>query len=110
MNLLIVNNSYSPCNYSELQYYGTIQYINSTDLSQVDLNELLHNKTAVLLTGGPQHIPYIEEYPELAYELQLIDIIVKRNIKLIGICLGFQLINYYFGNTIVKSDNIHDAR
>jgi anthranilate/para-aminobenzoate synthase component II len=102
MKLLIVNNSNTICNYSKLEWYGTIQYINYKELPNTNIELLLSNINAILITGGSQHIPNIENYPELQFELKLIDIAIKKSIKIIGICLGFQLINYYFGNKVIK--------
>ncbi|NBT47632.1 MAG: hypothetical protein EBT07_07395 [Actinobacteria bacterium] len=102
MNLLIVNNSTFRRDYSEFQSFGRIECIYCKDLSGADFDALLNEKHAVIFTGGPQHIPRIDEYPELRHELRLLDVAIQRNLKIIGICLGFQLINYYFGNTIVE--------
>ena len=101
MNVLIVNNSYHSREYAEFQHLGNVHQIDCKELQNANLESLLSDIRVVFLTGGPQHIPSIQEYPELEYELQLIDIVVQRRIQLIGICLGFQLIHLYFGNPTV---------
>jgi GMP synthase-like glutamine amidotransferase len=102
MHVLIVNNSYTPADYSALEVYGTVSYVQCKDLCTADFGVLLEGKTALLLTGGPQHVYELEKYPELYHELFLLDAAVKRQIKVIGICLGFQIINHYFGNKVVR--------
>jgi anthranilate/para-aminobenzoate synthase component II len=100
MHLLIVNNSKAEYDYSILEKYGTVSYIHCNDLIKTNFDSLLHNKTAVLLTGGNQHIPDLDKYEELHVELAFLTAAIERRLLIIGICLGFQLINHYFGNRI----------
>lgn len=80
--------------------YKFLHYSKLLELKQSDLELLLDDAEGLLILGGPQHIPEIEKYPELFIELQLLEIAIRKRIFIMGICLGFQLINYYFGNTV----------
>jgi anthranilate/para-aminobenzoate synthase component II len=102
MHLLIVNNSDSEVDYSPLEVYGVVTYISHTDLANADFDKLLADKTALLFTGGRQHVYEMEKYPEIYHELFLTEAAIQRGIKIIGICLGFQIINHYFGNKVVR--------
>lgn len=80
-------------------------YIKCLDLlpkSNTELAALLDGVSTMILSGGPQHVPQINEHPELKKEIQLIFLAAQRNITVIGICLGFQLINCAFGNPVVQ--------
>ena len=65
-----------------------------------ELDKLLEGYDGLVLSGGPQHLPYFDNYPELLKEIYLINFAIKRNLIILGICLGFQLINHYFGNVV----------
>ena len=100
MHLLIVNNADTDLDYSALEIYGTVSYVSHSDLANADFDTLLADKTALLFTGGPQHMYEMEKYPELYHELFLLNLAIRRRLKVLGICLGFQLINHYFGNKV----------
>lgn len=38
-------------------------------------------------------------------ELKLLNLSIKKNKKIIGICKGFQLINKFFGGTVIRTKN-----
>lgn len=80
-----------------------LTYIKCVDLLQktnTDLSTLLDGVSTLILTGGPQHVYKIHDHPELKREIQLIFLAAQRDITVIGICLGFQLINCAFGNPV----------
>jgi GMP synthase-like glutamine amidotransferase len=81
-----------------------LTYIKCVDLlpkTNTELAALLDGVSTLVLTGGPQHVPDINNHPELKREIQLIFLAAQRDITVIGICLGFQLINCAFGNPVV---------
>lgn len=102
---------------------GDPAYIKCMDLlpkTNTELAALLDGVSTLVLTGGPQHVPAINEHPdnssiagvdgtsssgrghpELKREIQLIFLAAQRDITVIGICLGFQLINCAFGNPVI---------
>jgi gamma-glutamyl-gamma-aminobutyrate hydrolase PuuD len=98
-------------------------YIYCMDLlykTNTELATLLDGVSTLLISGGPQHIPDMADYPEpssttgcygssrfaigaeLKKEIQLIFLATQRGITVIGICLGFQLINCAFGNPVLR--------
>ena len=86
-------------------------YIKCVDLllkTNTELAAILDGVSTLVLSGGPQHIPDISSndferrHPDLKCEIQLIFLAAQRSITVIGICLGFQLINYAFGNPVVS--------
>lgn len=100
MNILILNNGDKPCDYSELDIYGNIKYFSYSELQTISVEVLLETVDVLIITGGKQHV--YENPPELQYELFLIEFAIQRKITIIGICLGFQIINHYFGNKVVR--------
>lgn len=103
--LIIINNNHN----KNIDFIdGNKKFIYCNDLfNYSDLHILLNNIDLMVITGGMQHIYEIDKYPELLLEMKLIDICIEKNIKIIGICLGFQLINHYFGNKIIKLDKLY---
>jgi GMP synthase-like glutamine amidotransferase len=72
------------------------------DKTNAELYALLNGVGVLVISGGPQHVPDIATYPELTKEIQLLFCAAQRGILVIGICLGFQLINCAFGNPVVR--------
>jgi GMP synthase-like glutamine amidotransferase len=90
-------------NYKTANIVEDPRHIKCVDLlhkSNADLGALLDGVSILILSGGPQHVPDIGAYPELEKEIQLIFLAAQRGITVIGICLGFQLINFAFGNPV----------
>jgi GMP synthase-like glutamine amidotransferase len=58
--------------------------------------------TGIILTGGPQYVSEINKYPELYKEVELIQIAANYGKYVLGICLGFQLSNFAYGNSVVR--------
>lgn len=82
---------------------ATIRYVRAESLlgaSDGALESLLEGADGLLLTGGPQHIPRIADHPELSYELRLLAKAIERRMFVFGICLGFQLIQHYYGSSV----------
>ena len=57
----------------------------------------------LIIMGGPQSPLLIDEYPYLEYEIDLIRCAIKANKKVLGICLGAQLIGEALGAKTEKS-------
>jgi GMP synthase (glutamine-hydrolysing) len=70
----------------------------------VEVTALLQAPTTegLVISGGPQFVTELDKYPELHLELALIHIAANAGKLILGICLGFQLINHAFGNTVVR--------
>jgi GMP synthase (glutamine-hydrolysing) len=94
-------------NYKEPESdYGNFRFIEAADLSNrmVEVTALLQAPTTegLVISGGPQFVTELDKYPELHLELALIHIAANAGKLILGICLGFQLINHAFGNTVVR--------
>ncbi|MGH7855957.1 MAG: glutamine amidotransferase-related protein [Candidatus Binatia bacterium] len=46
----------------------------------------------LVILGGPMNVDEVERYPHLATELRLIEQAIEREVPVLGICLGAQLI------------------
>jgi gamma-glutamyl-gamma-aminobutyrate hydrolase PuuD len=87
---------------------STFTYVNYKallTLNDKDLENLLIGIDGLILSGGPQHIPEMEAYPELSKEITLIRLAVQKGALILGICLGFQLLNHYFHNKVHKLES-----
>lgn len=64
--------------------------------------KLFNLAEGIILTGGGD----IDEHPNRnKVENELIKLSIEKNIPLLGICRGFQLINQYFGGNLSRVDN-----
>lgn len=52
----------------------------------------IDNFDFLIIMGGPQNIQNLKEYPYLITEINLIKTAISKNKKILGICLGAQLI------------------
>lgn len=103
--LVVVNGTGRVCtDAAVLRYVCADELLGATDAV---LDALLAGADGLLLTGGPQHIPRIAEYPELQDELRLLEKAIQRRMFVFGICLGFQLINFYYGNVVQTLETPH---
>lgn len=86
--------------------YGNFRFIEAADLlnRMAEVTTLLQAPATegLVISGGPQFVTEIDKYPELYLELELIRIAANAGKLILGICLGFQLINHFFGNTVVR--------
>lgn len=85
------------------------------DLIDVEINEMdniLLNVDGLLLSGGPDldpiHFDKIDERDRCSIdlrrdsiELKAIEIATKKNIPILGICRGLQILNVYFGGDLI---------
>lgn len=86
--------------------YGNFRFIKAADLSarMVEVTALLRAPATegLVISGGPQYVTELNSFPELHLELTLIHIAANAGKLILGICLGFQLINHAFGNRVVR--------
>jgi anthranilate/para-aminobenzoate synthase component II len=99
MHILILNNAECSIDYSDIENVS-LTYLHYKELSTTNLDAYLENVNCILITGGPQHV--YDKFPELEYELLLIQKAIQKKIQIIGICLGFQILNHYFGNKVIR--------
>ncbi len=60
---------------------------------------------ALIVLGGPQNVGEEKKYPHLDIEKQVILEAIKRNIPVLGICLGAQLIASAMGASVHKAEH-----
>ncbi len=66
----------------------------------------IHNMDALIIMGGPMGVGDDDEYPWLTLEKEFIESVIKRDVPVMGICLGAQLIANVLGATVHK--NAHE--
>ncbi len=67
-----------------------IQYVNFGRFP--DLKPTLDGADGLVLLGGPMHVNETDQFPHLLHEMQMIEQAIKKEIPVLGICLGAQLI------------------
>lgn len=66
----------------------------------------IHDMDALVIMGGPMGVGDDDEYPWLSLEKEFIESVIKRNIPVLGVCLGAQLIANVLGANVSK--NTHE--
>ncbi|MEO1746063.1 MAG: type 1 glutamine amidotransferase [Pseudomonadota bacterium] len=69
------------------------------------LPTLTGDEAGVLTMGGPQMVSEHEKWPYLADEFRLIEDALKRDIPLVGVCLGSQIIAHVLGAPVTYADD-----
>jgi GMP synthase (glutamine-hydrolysing) len=62
----------------------------------------LRGYDAIIVLGGPQHVPADDKHPYLIQEKALIRQAVEQDIPCLGICLGGQLLAHALGAQVTK--------
>ena len=60
----------------------------------------LDGYVALIILGGPMNADQVGDYPHLATELELIEEALRRDISILGICLGAQLLAKVLGGSV----------
>jgi GMP synthase (glutamine-hydrolysing) len=58
----------------------------------------------IVVLGGPMHPNEINLYPHLVHEIELLQLAIAKEIPLLGICLGSQLLNIALGGNCYALD------
>jgi GMP synthase (glutamine-hydrolysing) len=72
------------------------------ELSSGEVPPPLEDFNTVVIMGGPMGVYEIGQYPHLRIESRLIREAVNRDMKVLGICLGAQMVAYCFGSDVYK--------
>ncbi|MBX7149052.1 type 1 glutamine amidotransferase [bacterium] len=68
-----------------------------------DLKPDLQGYNGLVLLGGPMNVDETHKHPHLNYEIKLIEMALKKDIPILGICLGAQLIAKTLGAPVSKN-------
>ena len=68
-----------------------------------DQSPSLDGYTALIILGGPMNADDVATYPYLAEEIRIIHEALERDISILGICLGAQLLAKALGGTVRAS-------
>ncbi len=68
-----------------------------------DSTPSLDGYEALIILGGPMNTDQIEEHPNLRAEVELIQEAVKKQMSVLGICLGAQLLAKALGGSVVRN-------
>ena len=63
----------------------------------------LDGYSALIVLGGPMNSDQIDTYPNLIHEVEIIREAVERDISVLGICLGAQLLAKALGGTVSRN-------
>lgn len=84
-----------------LGYLGEILQEHAIDCEVINVEEAAipdpGGYDALIVLGGPQHVPADDKYPYLTQEKALIRKAVEQDVPLLGICLGGQLLAHALG-------------
>ena len=64
----------------------------------------LDKYAALIVLGGPMNADQVDGYPNLATEIQLLREALDRNMSVLGICLGAQLLAKAIGGSVARND------
>ena len=110
--LVVLNNTYTTKYEYLSNNYNNIDYIRSSGIIEYTYNDvynLVINYDIIFMGGGPQHLTddKISLYPEFENLFNIIKICENYNIILLGICLGFQIICYYYNCKVVNLNKLN---
>lgn len=68
-----------------------------------DLKPTLEGYHGLIILGGPMNVDEVDRHPHLAHEVELIRESLRRDIPVLGICLGSQLIAHALGAEVKRN-------
>jgi len=72
------------------------------ELSSGEVPPSLEDFNSLVIMGGPMGVYEIGQYPHLMIESRIIREAINRDMKVLGICLGAQMIAYCLGSDVYK--------
>lgn len=77
-----------------------IRYVNFG--REPDKAPSLEGYRGLIVLGGPMGVYEADKYPHLKHEMTMIEDALKRNLPVLGICLGSQLLAHVLGGKVTK--------
>lgn len=106
--------SESYLNYSNWvkKYSSEIEVLDLIDIEINEIENIIKSVDGLILSGGPDldpiHFNKVDERDRCSIdlrrdsiELKAIEIAIKKNIPILGICRGLQILNVYFGGDLI---------
>lgn len=78
-----------------------IRYVNFG--REPDAKPTLEKYEALIVLGGPMNSDQIDSYPNLITEVEILRNALQRNMSILGICLGAQLLATALGGTVSRN-------
>jgi len=69
-----------------------------------DAEPSLEGYNGLVVLGGPMSVHHVERHPHLAAEMRLIEQALQKDLPVLGICLGAQLIAKTLGARVYEND------
>ncbi len=79
-----------------------IRYVNFS--RDPDLRPDLDRYAAIIVLGGPMNVDQVNAYPNLATEVEILKEALDRDMSILGICLGAQLLAKALGGSVRPGD------
>jgi GMP synthase (glutamine-hydrolysing) len=101
------------CQHAAYEILGTLNpllktagvRINYTNFDRFpDATPTLDGYDGLILLGGPQHVYELDKFPHLKFEMSLVESAMKKNIPVLGICLGAQIVAATLGAKVQLHD------
>ncbi|MEM1626388.1 MAG: type 1 glutamine amidotransferase [Sulfolobaceae archaeon] len=88
----------------DIENLGNIKRLLPYKVKEVLAEEIKgdENFDSLIIMGGPQSVYEIEKYPYLKKEIELIKKALLNDKRVLGVCLGAQLISYALGGEVSK--------
>jgi len=75
-------------------------YFKVAELSSGELSPPVEDFDTVIIMGGPMGVYEMDQYPHLKIESRIIREAINRDMKILGICLGCQMIAHCLGSEV----------